>query len=69
MALVHADDSPLGAVLAAAAELRGQGRAVTAVPRRKKLGSQLDELQARGYDRFVVFDPDQPVELRSFSDA
>lgn len=58
VALLHDPkrDDPL-AVTAAARAWRATGLDVTVLPKRKKLGAQLDELASRGVTQFWVFEP------------
>ncbi|MDG2150046.1 MAG: histidine--tRNA ligase [Planctomycetota bacterium] len=68
IALLYGTDAELGSLMEEASALRSQGCSVTTVLRRKKMGKQLDELQAQGFDGFGVLDSETPVNVRSFSD-
>ncbi len=68
VALLHGPEVPRDEVVDAAAALRAED-AVTPVPRRKKLGKQLAELEAQGFDRFALLEPGRPPELRDFQEG
>jgi histidyl-tRNA synthetase len=55
-ALLVPDGTPLERSLAAARALRGQGLAPSLFPLEKKLGRQLDGLQASGFTHYAVLD-------------
>ena len=48
-------------------ELRAEGNIVITDYKAKKLGKQLDEYKAMGYDQFAIIDPIREFELRPFS--
>jgi hypothetical protein len=52
-----------------ASALRSEGSSVTNIQRRKKMGKQIDELKAQGFDAFCIAEPGSPGELRSLRDA
>src|SRR5262249_38511455 len=59
VALVFDEDAEhLAAVLAMARDLWDDGRVVTLEIRAKRFGKELQDLQARGFGRVVVFDVD-----------
>lgn len=61
-------DDPL-AVTAAARAWRDSGVHVTVLPKRKKLGTQLDELAASGVDQFWVFVPDSAAQPKPLGEG
>jgi histidyl-tRNA synthetase len=66
VALVFDDTiSTLGPVLNLARDLREQGRHVLLEARAKRLGKQLQDLEARGFRRIGVVGPDGAVEWRA----
>jgi histidyl-tRNA synthetase len=65
VALVCDENTPhLGRVLAMANELRGQGHEVLLELRGRRLGKQLQDLEARGFERIAVFDADGALKWR-----
>ena len=68
LAVLHADAVPADEVVAAATALRAEGHAVATLKARKKVGKQLDELQAQGFDGFAVLEAGAPgaPEVREF---
>jgi histidyl-tRNA synthetase len=62
--LVFDDTMDLTPVLALARDLREQGRHVLLEIRGKRLGKQLQELEARGFRRIGVMSADGTVEWR-----
>jgi histidyl-tRNA synthetase len=66
VALVFDEATPaLGRVLALARDLREQGKHVLLETGSKRLGKQLQELEARGFRRIGVMDADGSVEWRA----
>jgi histidyl-tRNA synthetase len=64
--LVFDEASPaLGRVLGLARDLREQGKAVLLETRGRRLGKQLQELEARGFRRIGLVDADGSVEWRA----
>ena len=64
VALVFDDTMDLAPVLGLARDLREQGRHVLLETRGKRLGKQLQDLEARGFRRIGVMDADGTVEWR-----
>lgn len=69
VALLYASEDDAGAVLATAERLRATCEVVSVLPRRKKMGKQLDELAAAGFDGFCVFDGSEAPELRPLASS
>jgi histidyl-tRNA synthetase len=69
VALLYGADTDFGEVMERSSALRAERYSVTTVLRRKKMGKQIDELQAQGFDGFVVLEPGKPADVRAFSDA
>jgi histidyl-tRNA synthetase len=65
VALVFDEEESLGPALALARDLREQGKAVLLEAKGKRLGKQLQDLEARGYRRIGVVAADGPVEWRA----
>jgi len=65
VALVFDEGEALGPVLALARDLRDQGKAVLLEARAKRLGKQLQDLEARGFRRIGVVGADGAVEWRA----
>jgi histidyl-tRNA synthetase len=63
--LVFDEAQPLAAVLALARDLREQGKVVLLEARTRRLGKQLQELEARGFRRIGVVGADGAVEWRA----
>jgi histidyl-tRNA synthetase len=63
--LVFDEAQALGPVLALARDLRDQGKVVLLEARTKRLGKQLQELEARGFRRIAVVGADGTVEWRA----
>jgi histidyl-tRNA synthetase len=57
-------EAALGPVLALARDLREQGKLVLLEARARRLGKQLQDLEARGYRKIGVLGPDGVVEWR-----
>jgi len=64
VALVFDDTMELGPVLSLARDLREQGRHVVLEARGKRLGKQLQDLEARGFRRIAVMGADGTIEWR-----
>ena len=64
VALVFDDTMELGPVLSLARDLREQGRQVVLEARGKRLGKQLQDLEARGFRRIAVMGADGTIEWR-----
>jgi prolyl-tRNA synthetase len=64
VALVFDDTMDLAPVLGLARDLREQGRHVLLETRGKRLGKQLQDLEARGFRRIGVMGADGTVEWR-----
>lgn len=69
VALLYSTEADIADTMGQASTLRDDGHSVTVVVQRKKLGKQIDELKALGYDDFCVPQDGKPLELRSLHDA
>jgi len=68
VAIVFDQDTPhLGAILARARELRDKGSAVLLELRSRRLGKQLQDLEARGFGRIAVVSAEGALEWRDRS--